>query len=133
MARALLLFTSLLLLAGCAHLSDAGIRKNLPGAWHVVQPQLDRAGWKMIYTIAPNGDFTRETLMSHEGVHGVDMTGTWQIQDGYLIETITYMRVRRNAQLPQVLRWKIIHADDREMVVVPDGMTEKDTFRKDAR
>src|ERR1035438_7857532 len=74
MARALLLFTSLLLLAGCAHLSDAGIRKNLPGAWHVVQPQLDRAGWKMIYTIAPNGDFTRETLMSHEGVHGFEMS-----------------------------------------------------------
>jgi hypothetical protein len=133
MARALLLFTLLLLLAGCAHLNDAGIRKNLPGAWHVVQPWMDKAGWKMTYTIAENGDFMRETLMSHEGVHGVDMTGTWQIQDGYLIETITYMRVRRNAPLPQVTRWKIIHADDREMVVVPDGMTEKDTFRKDTR
>jgi hypothetical protein len=130
MTRALLLFTSLLLLAGCAHLNDADTRKNLPGVWHVVQPQLDKAGWQMIYTIAPNGDFTRETLMSHEGVHGVDMTGRWQIQDGYLIETITYMRVRRDEQLPKVLRWKIIHANDREMVVVPEGMTEKDTFRK---
>lgn len=87
----------------------------------------------MIYTITSNGDFTRETLMSHEGVHGVDMTGTLQIQDGYLIETITYMRVRRNAQLPQILRSKIIHADDSEIVVVFDGETDKTTFRKDTK
>jgi hypothetical protein len=32
-----------------------------------------------------------------------------------------------------VSRWKIIHADARELVVVPDGMTETDTFRKDTR
>lgn len=131
MIRALLLFTCLLLVAGCVHLNDAGIRKNLPGAWRVVQPQLENAGWKMIYTVAPNGDFVRETLMSREGVHGVDMSGTWQIQEGYLIETIKYMRVRRNEQLPKVLRWKIIHADDKEMVVAPEGMTEKNTFRRD--
>jgi hypothetical protein len=43
------------------------------------------------------------------------------------------MRVRRNEQLPKVSRWKIIRADDREMVVVPEGLTEKDTFRKDTR
>jgi hypothetical protein len=133
MARALLLFTALLLFGGCAHLSDAGIRKNLPGAWHVVLPSLEQHGMKIIYTIAPSGDFTRETLMPTEGVHGVDMTGTFQIQGGYLIETITYMRVRRNAPLPQVSRARILHADDREMVVVFDGTTEKATFRKDAR
>jgi len=88
---------------------------------------------EIIYTIAANGDFTRETLMPAEGVHGLDMTGTFQIQDGYLIETITSMRVRRNAQIPQVSRAKIIHADDREMVVVFDGLTGKDIFRKDPR
>lgn len=88
---------------------------------------------KIIYMIAPNGDFTRETLMTTAGVHGVDMTGTFQVQDGYLIETITYMRVRRNAPLPQVSRAKIIHADARKLVVVFDGMTEKATFRKDTR
>ena len=136
MARALLLFTSLLLLAGCAHRRDAAIRKNLPGAWHLVQPPLDKGGMKITFTIAPNGDFKREILMTSNGipvVDGVDMAGTWQIQDGYLIQTVTYMGVRRNAQLPQVSRSKIIHADDRELVVVFDGMTEKDTFRKDTR
>jgi hypothetical protein len=133
MARALLWFTALLLLAGCAHLSDADIRKNLPGAWHVVLPSLNERGIKMIYKIAPNGDFTRETSMINEGVHGIDMAGTFRIQDGYLIQIVTYMRVRRKAHLPQVLRAKIIHADDGEMVVVFDGMTEKDTLRKDTR
>ena len=88
---------------------------------------------KIIYTVAPNGDFTRETLMTTEGVHGVDMAGTWQIQDGYLIETVSYMRLRRNAELPQISRAKIIHADAVEMVVLFDGMTHKDTFRKDTR
>jgi hypothetical protein len=118
MARALSLFAWWLLIAGCALLSDAGIRKNLPGAWHVVLPSLEEHGMKIIYTIAPNGDFTRETLMTTEGVHGVDMTGTFQVQGGYLIETITNMRVRRSAQLPQVSLARIIHADDTEMVVV---------------
>ena len=130
MTRALLLFTSLALLLGCAHLSDAAIRKHLAGTWQVVLPAPNEHGLKMIYTIAPNGDFTRETLMSDADVHGVDMTGTMRIQDGCLIQTTDYMRVRRNARLPQTLRAKIMHADDREMVIVFDGNRKKDTFRK---
>jgi hypothetical protein len=136
LARALLLFTSLLLLAGCAHRRDADIRKNLPGAWHLVQPALDQGGMKITFTIAPNGDFKREILITSNGVtivDGVDMAGTWQIQDGHLIQAVTYMGLRRNAHLPQVSRAKIIHADDSGMVVVFDGVTEKDTFRKDTR
>ena len=134
MARALLLFTSLLLFAGCAHQRDVDIRKNLPGAWHLVQPSLD--GIKLTFTIAPNGDFKREILITTNGVpivDGIDMTGTFQIQDGYLIQTVTYMGVRRNAQLPQVTRSKIIRADDNELSFVPDGMTETDILRKDTR
>jgi hypothetical protein len=130
MALTLLLFTSLLLLGGCAHLSDADIRKNLTGSWLVVQPQLDKADLKITYTISSSGDFTREIFMSHEGVRGVDMSGTWQIQDGYLIETIQYMGLRGNAQLPKVTRWKIIHANGRELVFIPNGMTEIETLRK---
>ena len=136
MARALLLFTSLLLLAGCANQRDADIRKNLPGVWHLIQPPLDKSGMKFTFTIAPSGDFKREILMTSNGVpifDGIDLTGTFRIQDGYLIQTVTYMRVRRNAQLPQVSRSKIIHADDSEMVFVPDGMTETNIIRKDTR
>ena len=126
----LLLFTSLLLLGGCAHLSDADIRKNLTGSWLVVQPPLDKGGLKITYTISPSGDFTREIFMSHEGFRGVDMTGTWQIRGGYLIETIQYMGLRRNAQLPKVTRWKIIRANSRELYSIPDGATEIETLRK---
>src|SRR5579872_6865475 len=136
MARALVLFASLLLLAGCAQRRDADIRKNLPGTWHLVQPPLDKGGMKFTFTIAPNGDFKREILITSNGVpifEGVDMTGTFQIQDGYLIQTVTYMRVRRNAHLPQVSRSKIIHAEESEMVFVPEGMTETDIIRKDTR
>ena len=100
----------------------------------MVQPSLD--GIKLTFTIAPNGDFKREILIATNGVpivDGIDMTGTFQIQDGYLIQTVTYMRVRRNAQLPQVTRSKIIRADDNELSFVPDGMTETNILRKDTR
>ena len=126
----LFLFTSLLLLGGCAHLSDADIRNNLTGSWLVIQPPLDKAGLKITYTISPSGDFIREIFMSHEGVRGVDMSGTWQIQDGYLIETIQYMGLRRNAQLPKLTRWKIVHSNSRELDFIPDGATEIETLRK---
>jgi hypothetical protein len=130
MTRALILFTSSLLLAGCGSRSDTAIRKNLPGAWHVVLSP-EESGSQSIFSIAPNGDFTSQLIFSN-GVHSIDIAGTLQVQDGYLIETVTNS-TQRNAHLPLVSRAKIVHADDSEMVVVFDGTTDKHTIRKDTR
>lgn len=133
---AFLLFTGLLLLVGCVHLRDAEIRKNVLGAWRLVQPPLGKGGLNLTLTFAPNSDFKREILIISNGVPFagvVDMTGKFQIQDGYLIQTVTHMTVRRNAHLPLVLRSKIIQADDTELVLIPEGMTKTDILKKDTR
>jgi hypothetical protein len=110
--------------------SDANIRKNLTGAWHVVPflPGGD-SGSKIIYTISPNGDFTRQGIFTN-GLHSFDMSGTLQVQDGYLIETVTNSSQKR-VHIPRVSREKIIRADDREVVFTIEGMTNQITIQKD--
>ena len=123
-----------IILTGCSKApSDAEVSKNLPGAWHVVPSSAEQNGNKIIFTIAPNGDFTRHGVSS-DGVHSsLDIAGTLKVQDGYLIETITNSS-QRGARLPRVTREKIIRANDHEMVVVIEGigMTNTITIQKDA-
>ena len=92
---------------------------------------------KLTFTIAPNGDFKRNILLTSNGIQVgdvIDMAGKFQIQDGYLIQTVAFMtRTNGHPHLPQVSRSKIIHANNHEMVLVPDGMTETDIIRKDTR
>ena len=125
MTRALLLITSLLLLAGCGHRSDAVIRKNLPGTWHMVTSPEDR-GSRSLFRIAPNGDFTNQVISS-QGVHIVEVAGTFQVQDGYLIGAV----IQQDSQLPHVSRAKIYQADESEMVIGYDGTTNRYTLKKD--
>ena len=91
----------------------------------------EESGSRSIFTIALNGDFTSQLIFSN-GVHSIDIAGTLQVQDGYLIETVTNS-TQRNVHLPLVSRAKIVHANDSEMVVMIDGMTNKITIHKDTR
>ena len=116
--------------AESAATSDAEVSKNLPGAWHVVPSSAEQSGNKIIFTIAPNGDFTRHGVSS-DGVHSsLDVAGTLKVQDGYLIETITNSS-QRGARLPRVTREEIIRANDHEIVFTVKGMTNQITIQKD--
>ena len=75
MTRAHILFTSLLLLAGCGHHSDAAIRKSLPGTWH------GKSGTGEV-VFSPDGSFTTGGDTNHDA-------GTWQISGEMLTVTIT--------------------------------------------
>ena len=85
---------------------------------------------KIIFEIAPNGDFTRHGVSSG-GIHSsLNVAGTLKVQDGYLIETITNSS-QRGARLPRVSREKIIRADDHEIVFTIEGMTNQIAIKKD--
>ena len=120
-----------LILTGCSKApSDTKVSKSLPGSWHMVPLSAEQSGNKIIFTIAPNGDFTRHGVSS-DGVHSsLDIAGTLKVQDGYLIETITNSS-QRNAHLPRITREKIIRADDHEIVFTVEGMTNQITIQKD--
>ena len=118
MTRALILFTSLLLLTACSHRRDAEIRKNLPGTWQEDVLSTNDSDGKSTITIATSGDFVSQTFSS-KGVHIFDTSGTFQVANGYLIETIK--KVSLPAHVPFVTRGQIVQADAHEMVAIFDG------------
>ncbi len=61
------------------------------------------------------------------------MSGTYQVQDGYLIMTITKSSQQTVEWLPLVTRSKIIQADDGQLVFVDDTTTNKQTLKKETR
>jgi hypothetical protein len=108
-----------LFLAGCSHRSDAKIRKSLPGTWNV---DVAGDGTRSTFTIATNGDFVCRTG------HGVELSGSFQVQGGFLIETVTKSS-QTNAHLPFVSRARILQSDTNQMVVTFDG-TDKFVLKK---
>jgi hypothetical protein len=66
-------------------------------------------------TVQPDGSYALQfTVSPPSGV--VTDEGTFQVRDGFLIDTVT-KSYRKNAQLPYVTRTRIIRANDREMVI----------------
>ena len=118
-----------ILLTACGHQSDAQIRKNLPGAWHFVEASSNQD--RSIFSISSSGDFTNDSIRP-DGTVVVETAGTFQVQDGYLIGTVTKSS-QKGQKVPFVLRTKIVRADDREMVIVADGTTNEITIKKDTR
>jgi hypothetical protein len=114
-----------ILLTACGHRGDAEIRKNLPGTWHFVQPSSNPD--RSIFTVSPSGDFTNDVIRP-DGTLAVELTGTFQVQKGYLIATVT------NSGKPLfVLRQKIIQVDSKKMVMMVQGTTKQATMEKDTR
>ena len=116
-------------LTACGHRSDAEVRKNLPGAWHFIMPSSDQN--RSVFTISPGGDFTNDLIRS-DGTLDFVSSGTFLVQDGYLIGTVTKSS-QKSQKVPFVLRTKIVRADDSEMVIVADGTTNEITIKKDTR
>jgi hypothetical protein len=114
-------------LTACGHRSDAEIRKSLPGAWHFVMPSSNQD--RSVFTISSSGDFTNDVIRP-DGAMGPETSGTFQVQDGYLIATVTKSS-QKGGRLPNVLRVKITRADNRVIVGSIEGMTNQITIQKD--
>jgi len=112
----LLLCVTAILLTACNHGRDAAVRKALPGDWHVEMAD----GGKSESTYSPNGDF--KCHVTFASGKDIDMGGRYEVKGGFLIETVT------NVSPPLVMRFQIIQSDDREIVVLKDGL--KSTIKK---
>ena len=120
-----------LILTGCSKVpSDAVVAKKLPGAWHRVLASPDAKG--IIFTFSPDGNFTNQIPTTHPDGIQVTMvlTGTFQVRDGYLIETITNIS-NYSGYLPVVERYKIVQSDDRKLIFVDKKTAKKITIEKD--
>jgi hypothetical protein len=99
---------------------DAKIRMNLPGTWVT-----DFGS----FTVRPDGSYIGWHTNSTSGV--VTNEGTFQIRDGFLINTVTKSS-RTNAHVPYVGYLRTIQANDGEIVLDEGGGVE-DVLRKDAK
>jgi len=121
------LFVLVFLLTACNHRSDAAVRRNLPGAWHFDLSSTADGGGTSTFTIATNGDFVCQTVVA-SGIPTIELAGTFQVADGYLIETVS-RSTQPKARVPFVSRAQIIQADAQEMIVSFDG-TNKIVLKK---
>ena len=130
--NALLLCMFLFLLASCSRASDAELRKNLPGVWRLAQSPQQNRSMVIILTFTPSADFTNQ-LVFPGAAREIDMFGTYHVQAGYLICTVTRNSQKTAEKLPLVLRSKIIQADESQFVVVAAGTTNTQTFTKETK
>ena len=128
MKLSLTLFT-MLLLTSCSRENDTSVSKNLPGTWHAATAAKNES----TFTIAPNGDFTCRTVSQAPTNNlQVELAGTFQVKDGFLIETVTNStQPRIQGRLPFVSRARIIRADAHEMTITFDGI-DRFVFQKEA-
>ena len=119
------------LFAACSHRSDAEMRKNLPGTWHCVQAASSNQGSQNMFIITSDGNFTNDVIRA-DGSLATEIGGTFQVQDRYLVATVT-MDSRNSRSLPYVQRAKIIRADDREIIIGSDCTTQTTALKKDSR
>lgn len=122
--------------------ADAGIQKRLAGVWS--HEQKSRSGQVIVAdTIEVNPDGTCASVATFPkrklGPRSAEQSGTWRIEDGVLIFTITRDSVT-NAQVPSVGRFKIVRLDDRELELEwPDEIngisfpTDTVVYRKQTR
>jgi hypothetical protein len=133
MTRVFLLFTLLLVVVGCSHRRDAEVRKNLPGTWRLDLAFTNDWGSQSTFAVDENGDFICQTV-SPSGVHTAELSGTFQVKDGFLIETITNTtQPGISKRLPFVSRAQIISADDHRLVILNEGTTNNYILRKDVK
>jgi hypothetical protein len=86
--------------------NDEEVRRNLPGVWQLDFASTTVRSGTSTFTVATNGDFVCKTVFSSD-INPVELAGTFQVADGYLVETVT-RSTQPNAHIPFVSREQII-------------------------
>ena len=82
-----------------------------------------------MFIIAPDGSFTNDVIHA-DGTLATEISGTFQVQDRYLVATVT-KDSRKSGSLPYVQRAKIIRADDSEIIIGSNCTTQTTALKKD--
>ena len=118
MKFALIFFALSLLLLGC-HRQNATVHNNLTGTWLFETNYSDGRKFESTTTIGSNGTyFCHINSLGRSNIFKeFDLEGTLQIQDGFLIDTMTKHSGQTNVNLHSVTREQIIRFSDHELVV----------------
>lgn len=99
---------------------DKDFRENLVGTW-----LRELENMRCTYIVAPDGSFTGKAVFSHpDRTNTYLQAGTWQVQDGSLIETVT-KDSNKSAQVPRSHSGRIIFVNTNEFIVAWQGSTNR--------
>src|SRR5579871_6461675 len=125
-SRLLLFATFALVTAACSGQSsltnapsrtDAEITRNLVGSWKVDVTFPSGTTGKGSVSLAKDGTFTSEgTFAQGDGHISIGYAGTWQVENGVLIETVTNSSHSNLPPVGLVTRDRILRVDNRKFV-----------------
>jgi hypothetical protein len=96
-------------------LSDTGIRQKIVGTWIVDSHSPSGSSMKGTVIILSDGSLVAKvTIIRKNSEEDFEYEGTWQVKDGFLIETVTRSHSRL-AVKGHVTRDKIIRLDTHEL------------------
>ena len=109
--------------------SDAELNGRLPGTW-IFERDLRVIHFRSVTTVASNGSYVSQITVtkSNSTPDTLSLQGTWQVKDGFLVDTITNDS-DKTVRLPYTKSERILRADERELVVD----TPSKVFRREAR
>ena len=119
-----------LLLSGCGHRTAADSGKNLQGTW--ILDRVDMNGsFHSQTTVAKNGSYVCETIRrdNSNNAYVFKLQGSFQLADGYLIDTITN-HSDTNFAVPSVFRARVVRISDRELAIHDETNSVDAVFRK---
>ena len=112
------ILTFCMLLVACRRSSpaDSALHQKIVGTWAWTPVEAQTSGG--VTTFAANGNFVfKGTNRWATGAKEFSYEGTWQIQDGILIFTLTKTSEPKYMPVGKVDRCKIIRADDRDLML----------------
>jgi hypothetical protein len=105
--------------------TDSDLRQKLSGTW-----AWERDNIRCTNTIAPNGTFDYQLVYLYaKDARTHQVEGTWQVEDGILIETITNDNDAQH-RVPRTNSAQIILVDARELSVAYQHFTNTETWKR---
>jgi hypothetical protein len=109
---------------------DAEIRQKLPGTWSVDFIRSNGNRFESTIVVSSNGNYICEIADTRSNdVRFIDIEGTLQVKDGFLIDIITKHSMVTNGH-PWTNREQIVRMNDRELVVKVEGTSFESIYRK---
>ena len=121
----------LYLVTGCAPSEQA----KLTGTWSLDRVRSDGVAIHTAITIASDGKYsarTTSTVTNSSAAATVTLEGTFEIKDGYLMDTVTRHDVP-TFQVPTTFRARIIRFDEQELLAFDEGNSVEVLFRKEQK
>jgi hypothetical protein len=121
LANTLSIFAVVVVVTACRQQKDSAdekMQKALPGTWTWEAKYASGDHTEFTTTVAPDGSYvgTVDTPNRTNGPRIVTNEGTFRIENGYLVDTVTNSS-QTNTPVPRTDRYRIVRIDDRELAL----------------